>query len=209
MATLSTVRRWLARQGLTRELSMPYIDLPEGVPGIRALIEFRPEMGRPLLGFVEALLRGPSPLSRGERELIASYVSRLNSCSFCEATHSAFAAVQLDDDWDLVESVKDDLAAASVSEKMRSLLALAAAVQRGGTAVTQADVDAARAAGANDVEIHDAVLISAAFCSFNRYVDGLGTWNPSTNPRDFLPRAEALVEHGYLGPVDYAHYQEG
>ena len=69
-------------------------------------------------------------------------------------------------------------------------------MQRGGTAVTPATVAAAREAGASDVEIHDAVLIAAAFCMFNRYVDGLGTWAPHDRA-DYLPMAERIVESGY------------
>ena len=182
--------------------TMPHINLPEGVPGIRSLFEFRPETARPLLELVEVLLRDESTLTRGERELIASYVSRLNECRFCEMTHSSFAALQLDGDWGLVESVKDDPAGTAVSDKLRALLAIAGSVQRGGREVTSDEVAAARAQGATDVEIHDTVLIAAAFCMFNRYVDGLATWTPD-DPAAYLPRARILVEHGYLAPVPY------
>jgi hypothetical protein len=44
--------------------------------------------------------------------------------------------------------------------------------------VTDQDTSAARRVGALDIEIHDTVLIAAAFCLFNRYVDGLATWAP-------------------------------
>ena len=181
---------------------MPHIDLPPGIPGIRSLFEFRPETARPLLELVEVLLRDESTLSRGERELIASYVSRLNECRFCELTHSSFAALQLDEDWDLVAAVKDDPATADVPPKLRALLAIAASVQRGGREVTDGQVAAARAEGATDLEIHDTVLIAAAFCMFNRYVDGLATWTPE-DPEAYLPRARILVEQGYLAPVPY------
>ena len=181
---------------------MPHIALPEGIPGIRSLFEYRPETAQPLLELVEVLLRGDHTLSRGERELIAAYVSRLNACNFCEMTHSAFAALQLDENWALVDAVKDDPDTAAVSPKLRALLAVAAKVQQGGLAVSDADVAAAREQGATDVEIHDTVLIAAAFCMFNRYVDGLATWTPA-DPAAYLPRARILVEHGYLAPVPY------
>jgi uncharacterized peroxidase-related enzyme len=188
---------------------MPYIDLPAGVPGIRSLFEFRPETAAPMLQLAEVLLRGPGTLSMGERELIAAYVSRRNGCGFCELSHSAFAAVQLADDWDLVESVKDDLDTAEVDDKLRALLTIAGQVQEGGLAVTEEAVERAREAGATDVEVHDAVLIAAVFCMFNRYVDGLGTWNPGTTPQDFRPRAVALARDGYLTPADPAGYTTG
>jgi alkylhydroperoxidase family enzyme len=83
-----------------------------------------------------------------------------------------------------------------VSPKLRALLRIAGAVQRSGRAVTAELVDAARAEGADDVEIHDTVLIAAAFCMFNRYVDGLGTFAPQ-RPEDYLPMAARTVERGY------------
>jgi len=176
---------------------MPRIGLPEGGVGIRSLFEFRPATARPLLELAEALLRSESSLSRGERELIAAYVSRRNQCRFCEMSHSAFAALQLGEDWDLVESVKADPASAPVSDKLKALLAIAAKVQQSGKLVTDDDADRARQAGATDEEIHDAVLIAAAFCMFNRYVDGLGVRTPERID-DYLPRARQVVESGYL-----------
>lgn len=185
---------------------MPHIDLPEGVPGIRSLFEYRPETGLPLLALVEQLLRGPNTLTPGERELIASVVSNRNACTFCDATHSAFAAVQLDDDWDLVEAVKADPATAPITPKLRALLRIAEQTAEGGRSVTAEAVDEARSAGASDTEIHDTVLIASAFCMFNRYVDGLATWCPSPDARDYEPRARALVAEGYLAPVAYQRY---
>ena len=94
---------------------MPHIDLPEGIPGIRSGFAFRPETARPLCDLAEVLLRDENTLSRGERELIAAYVSNLNECAFCQASHSAFAAVQLEGGMTLVEEVKRDPASAPIS----------------------------------------------------------------------------------------------
>ncbi|MQY06398.1 carboxymuconolactone decarboxylase family protein [Actinomadura macrotermitis] len=178
---------------------MAHIDLGNPLPGLPALLRFRPETARPLSDLAEVLLRGPGPLARGERELIASYVSVLNGCGFCAGTHGACAAVQLDEGMPLVERVHADPAAAPVPARLRALLRIAAAVQRGGGQVGAADVAAAREAGADDVEIHDTVLIAAAFCMYNRYVDGLGTPAPA-DPRAYLPMAERLVREGYAVP---------
>jgi uncharacterized peroxidase-related enzyme len=179
---------------------VPHIDLPEGVPGIRSAFMFRPETAEPMLQLAEVLLRGDNSLARGERELIAAYVSDLNECRFCQASHSAFAAAQLDGGADLVEQVKRDPEAAPIGDKLRTLLAIAAKVQAGGSTVTGEDVAAARAQGATDVEIHDTVLIAAAFCMFNRYVDGLAAWTP-TEPEAYAAMAERIVNDGYLAPV--------
>jgi uncharacterized peroxidase-related enzyme len=177
---------------------MAHIDLgPDAPPGISGLLAYRPETGHALSGLAEALLRGPSPLPRGERELIAAYVSGLNECTFCAGSHSAFAAAQLDGGSDLVAAVRADPGSAPVTPKLRALLRIAAAVRAGGGEVTPDLVEAARAEDATDVEIHDTVLIAAAFCMFNRYVDGLATWAP-TDPAAYLPGAERIVRDGYL-----------
>lgn len=176
---------------------MAHIDLPTSSPGIRGLFDFRPETALPLSQLAEVLLRGDNSLTRGERELIAAYVSSLNDCHFCMSSHSAFAALQLPDGWTVVDGALRDPSSAPVSKRVRALLAIAGEVQRGGRAVTTETVASAREAGASDVEIHDAVLIAAAFCMFNRYVDGLGTFAPPERD-DYLPMAERIVESGYL-----------
>jgi uncharacterized peroxidase-related enzyme len=177
-----------------------HIELGTSSPGIRGLFEFRPETAAPLGLLAETLLRGDNSLTRGERELIAAYVSGLNECRFCADSHSAFAALQLPEGWDVVDGVLRDPASAPVGDKLRSLLAIAAQVQRGGLHVTAESVAAAREAGATDVEIHDAVLIAAAFCMFNRYVDGLDAWTPD-DAEGYRERARFVAEHGYGPPL--------
>lgn len=166
-------------------------------PGITGPMRFRPETGKPLMELAEVLLRGPHSLTAGERELIAAYVSGLNECDFCCNSHSAFAAVQLDEGMALVDQVRANLDEAPVSEKLRALLRIAGAVQETGRKVTSELVEAARTEGATDVEIHDTVLIAAAFCMYNRYVDGLATLTP-TDPELYAQSAQRIVEHGYM-----------
>jgi uncharacterized peroxidase-related enzyme len=175
---------------------MPHISLPPGLPGITGPMAFRPETGGPLSALAEALLVGPSPLTRGERELIATYVSHLNDCEFCCNSHGAAACALLDGRKDLVASVKSDYRNAPIGEKMKALLAIAAKVQGSGRNVTGEDIEEARRHGATDVEIHDAVLIAAAFCMFNRYVDGLATWTPD-DPAMYDVMGERLAASGY------------
>ena len=175
---------------------MPHISLGNDAPGILSLFEYRPETAKPLCDLAEVLLRGPSSLTRGERELIAAHVSTLNDCDFCAASHSAFAAAQLPEGMTLVDQVRADPASAPVSAKLGALLRIAAAVQRSGKDVRAADVAAAREAGATDAEIHDTVLIAAAFCLFNRYVDGLATTLPE-DPAGYAAMAELIVSVGY------------
>jgi uncharacterized peroxidase-related enzyme len=176
---------------------MPHIALPEGLPGIRGAMAFRPETAKPLNDLVEVLLTGPNTLTPGERELIATYVSSLNDCYYCQTIHGAIAAAHLNGDEDLVRRVKADFQHADISDKLKALLVIAAKVQRGGKNVTAADVEHARNIGATDMEIHDTVLIAAAFCMYNRYVDGLAT----TQPRDealYRERGKTVAREGYV-----------
>jgi uncharacterized peroxidase-related enzyme len=180
---------------------MAHIDLgldEAQYPGIDGLLRFRPETGQPLSELAEVLLRAPHTLTAGERELIAAYVSGLNECLYCSTSHSAFAAAQLPAGMQLVEQVRADVDTAPVSAKLRALLRIAAAVRDDGRKVTVELVEGARAEGATDVEIHDTVLIAAAFCMYNRYVDGLATLVP-VDPQRYAESARRIVEHGYLG----------
>ena len=175
---------------------MPHIDLPDGVPGILGPMAFRPETAAPLAQLADVLLRGPSTMSRGERELLATSVSRRNGCHFCETSHATFAARQLVGGRGVVDAVLDDPDCAPVSPKLKTLLVIALQVQASGRSVTADAVAAARRAGATDVEIHDTVLIAAAFCMYNRYVDGLATWAP-TDPAVYRRIGTRLATEGY------------
>lgn len=187
---------------------MPHINLGNDEPGIRSLFVYRPDTAQPLRMLAEVLLRGPSTLSRGERELIATYVSSLNGCSYCTSSHAAAAAAQLPDGMTLVDQVCAAPQTAPVTAKLGALLRIAAAVQRGGKNVREEDVAAARQAGATDQEVHDTVLIAAAFCMYNRYVDGLGT-TPRPDLAAYETAAQAVLSNGYLGiPVQPASGKE-
>ena len=177
---------------------MAHISLPEGLPGILGPLAFRPETAKPLTELAQVLLRGPSPLSPGERELIAAYVSKLNECRFCHGSHAGAARALLKGQDSLVSAVFADPGTAPVSDKLKALLAIAAAVQKDGRRVTPELVAAARKSGATDQELHDAVLIAAAFCMFNRYVDGLATAVPPDAA--YAAMGERLAAEGYRAP---------
>ena len=176
---------------------MPHIDLPDR-PGIRALFQLRPDTAKPLCELAEALLRAPSTLSRGERELIAAFVSSRNDCRHCTGSHSAYAAAQLEGGRAVVEAVKAGRSDPHVSPKLAALLAIAGLVQHSGKSVTPEAIAAARTVGATDREIHDTVLIAAAFCMYNRYVDGLATI-PLADDAGYDAIATDVVANGYIG----------
>jgi uncharacterized peroxidase-related enzyme len=175
---------------------MPHIALPPEHIGIRGAMAFRPETARPLNELVEILLAGPSTLSKGERELIATYVSSRNCTHFCASIHGMIAAAHLGNEA-LVKQVKTDFTQADISPKLKALLVIAGKVQQDGKLVTAADVEAARKLGATDLEIHDTVLIAAAFCMYNRYVDGLATVQPDDEAL-YRERGRMVARNGYV-----------
>ncbi len=177
---------------------MPHISLTEGLFGIRSLFAYRQDTAKPLCDLADVLLHAPGSLSAGERELIATYVSSQNDCHYCQTTHGAIAACHLGGNDSLVFDVKRDFEHAAVSGKLKALLNIAGKVQRGGKNVKPEDIERARREGATDLEIHDTVLIAAAFCMYNRYVDGLATWAPPEIP-GYRERAAYVAEHGYRG----------
>jgi len=177
---------------------MPHINLPKEFPGIRSLFMYRPETAVPLNNLVQTLLHNPHPsLTAGERELIATYVSHLNTCKYCTTIHGAIAKHQLGNDAEVVKQVRIDPEQADISNKLKALLKIAAKVQQGGKQVTSEDVEFAKGEGASDIDIHDTVLIAAAFCMYNRYVDGLATWQPD-NEELYDKMGEQRAREGYL-----------
>jgi len=181
---------------------MAHIHLPEGIPGILGPMAFSPETAKPLNELAEVLLRGPNTLSEADREIIATYVSSQNDCYFCQHAHGAVAAYRLNGNENLINHVKTDFKSAGISEKLKALLGIAGKVQRGGKNVTGNDIARARQNGASDKEIHDTVLIAAAFCMYNRYVDGLATWAP-TDPELYRENGRRLAEVGYVHSTDH------
>lgn len=179
---------------------MPHITLPDGLPGIRGLLAFSPATAKPMGELAETLLRGPSTLTLAEREMVAAVVSYQNECHFCHSVHAAIAAEHLggsDADYSVVAAAQRDIESAEIADKMKALLTIASLVAKDGKLVTRAHIERARQHGASDRELHDVVLIAAAFCMFNRYVDGLGTWQPD-DPEMYRRSGKLTAELGYL-----------
>ena len=178
---------------------MAHIQVPEGVPGIRSLVMFRPETGKHLYELAQVLLRGESSLAEAERELIAAYVSHRNHCGFCRDSHAAASRCLYGKEGDTVDDVLKDMQQSRVSDKIKTLLTIAGKVQESGKSVNPGDVESARAAGATDREIHDTVLIAATFSMFNRYVDGLAGFTPD-DPEEYKAMGERMAAKRYVMP---------
>ncbi|MEO7907343.1 MAG: peroxidase-related enzyme, partial [Saprospiraceae bacterium] len=167
------------------------------IPGIRSLMNFRPETGKVLNQFAQVLLADDASLSKHDRELIAAFVSSGNECKFCMTTHASIASHHQGGSPEVVLSVCDDFESAPVSDKLKSLLRIADKVRVSGREVSKQDIDDAKKSGASDLDIHDTVLIAAAFSMFNRYVDGLGATTPD-DPSFYEAVGKQRAQEGYM-----------
>ncbi len=161
--------------------------------GLLQIFQAFPETARPLLEYHEVLLRGESPFSAAERELIAAYVSGLNNCNYCRAVHSQ-TAVALGIDADAISEILSGSGLEHVDQRMRPVLAFVRKLTLSPGAVTAADVDAIFAAGWDDCTLHDAVAICALFNLMNRLVNGLGV---EASDAYIKMAARRLAQNGY------------
>lgn len=186
---------------------MPYISLESHLPGITGLLEYSKETAEPIRDLTQILLRGPSTLSEGDRELIATVVSHGNQCKFCTTAHTAAADLYIGET-ETAQKIKENIETAPITEKMKALLTIAKLTGQSGKNVTTQHIERAKAAGATDIEIHDTVLIAALFCLYNRYVDGLATALPA-DAGYYNVLADRLVNHGYTRlPQGYDHLKK-
>lgn len=176
---------------------MPHISLPVDLPGILGPLAFSPDTATPMLELAHQLLHiETESLSRAERELIASYVSYLNGCVYCFEAHGSVAdAHGSTPGW--ARSVWKDISFQSVSRKLRALLTIAGKIQGAPREVSNGDIALAKTAGCTDRDIHDTVLISSAFCMYNRYVDGLAAHQPPPGDEFYMSRGPMTAKTGY------------
>lgn len=180
---------------------MAHIKVPEGVPGILGPMKAYPETARALNELAEQILVVESKtLPKADREVIASYVSYLNSCVFCSESHGAVADFHAKKPG-MAHQVWKDVSKAPISERLKALLNIAGKVQKDGRSVAKNDVEAAVKLGATDRDIHDTVLIAAAFCMYNRYVDGLNTFAPAKGDPAYQQMGTMLGTKGYKNAV--------
>jgi uncharacterized peroxidase-related enzyme len=166
--------------------------------GLLQIFQAFPEVARPLLEYHEVLLRGESPLTPAERELIAAYVSSLNKCNYCRAVHSQ-TAVALGISADVMARLISGAQNADVVVRMRPVLGLVRKLTLSPGEISVADVDAIFAAGWNDRALHDAVAICGLFNLMNRLVNGLGVEAPESYSNH---AAERLAKGGYAQLLD-------
>lgn len=157
-----------------------------------------PDACKPLIEFHEVLLRGPSPFTHGERELIAAYVSRLNHCRYCHAVHTA-TAERLGVPVGAVDRLAANISFALIPEKMEPILRFAAKLTREPGAIRKTDADAILAAGWGEDALYYTSAVTGLFNLMNRLVEGLGI---ELDPAYAAVAAQRLAERGYLPLLD-------
>ncbi len=178
---------------------MPFLkslDEHDKVPHV--LGKFNTGTGRPLIEYHEALLRGDSPFTVTERELMAAFVSGVNSCQYCYGAHTAVAKL-FGIEEELLTGLLDDLDAADVDDKMKPVLRYIRKLTIAPTTMTQGDADAVFAAGWDDRALYDAVQVCALYNFMNRFVEGLGL---IPVPEDFAMEGKMIHDGGYASMLD-------
>lgn len=174
---------------------MTYLRSLPADSALLAVFRAYPDTAGPLLDLHEQVMRQPSPLSQGERELIAAYVSARNQCAYCHGVH-AVTAQQFGVPAEVVPQLLSDVDTADVDEPLKPLLRYVGTLTTAPSTLSAADADAVFAAGWDDAALHDAVTVAALFNFMNRMVTGLGI---EADERYFATSGQRLYDHGYAG----------
>lgn len=157
------------------------------------ILKMSPVAGIALMEMSEAIMRGPSSLTPGERELIAAYVSGFNKCQYCYGVH-AETAKSYGVSSAGVDGMFDDLDVAELDDKLKPILRMMGKLTKEPSAVTEADAQAVYDAGWDEKALHDAIMVTCCFNFMNRMLEGHGVHGHEAM---FKERGPMLKEHGY------------
>jgi uncharacterized peroxidase-related enzyme len=180
-------------EGMMRIVFNKLREAGHAIPEIMHLFRFKQRNTNHLIRFTEEVMRGPSPLSRGTRELIGAFLSRRNQCSFCSCAHAPVAAQLLGKN--LVEEVLHDLESSSLDSAHKQLLRYIGKLADNPALVTAGDIDKLKEAGWSEESIYDALTVAALFKFYNTWNNGSGVQSMSS--ADYLHSGSRLVTMGY------------
>ena len=180
-------------EGMTKIAFQRLRDTGETIPEILHLFRFKSRSTDHLVRFTEEVMRGPSPLSPGLRELIGAYFSKKNQCSFCSDAHAAAAAEFLERD--LVDEVLSDLENSRLDEPHKALFRYIGKLAEAPSRVTATDIKKLKAAGWSEEAIYDALTVASVFRFYNTWNTGSGVQNMT--PADYAHSGQVLREMGY------------
>lgn len=162
---------------------MPFfLSLPDHA-GIGELWSLNPTIRKPMNDLGKAIMRDESPLSAGERETIAAYVSGLNKCDYCFKGHIEMA-VNLGADREQILQAIADLETSSIDDTFKPILAYARTLTLNPSSISQSDADAVYAAGWSERALHDAILVCCRFNFMNRLSLGHGLDPDGVDPKE-------------------------
>jgi uncharacterized peroxidase-related enzyme len=177
---------------------MPFLRSLRKGANLLDLFKAYPQTSEPLVQFHEVLMRGPSPFTEGERELIAAYVSGLNHCRYCHGVHAATAEL-LGAPKSAILSALDDIDSSPIAEKMKPVLRYARKLTEKPDSITQTDADAVFAVGWGESALYQTVAVTALFNFMNRLVEGTGI---ELDQSYVKPASERLAKTGYLPLIE-------
>ena len=180
-------------EGMTKIAFKKLRDDGETIPEILHLFRFKRGMTDHLVRFTEEVMRGPSPLSPGLRELIGAYFSKKNQCSFCSDAHAAAAAELLDKD--LVDEVLEDLENSRLDLAHKELFRYIGKLAENASWVTASDINKLKAAGWSEEAIYDALTVASVFKFYNTWNNGSGVQTMASE--DYLHSGKVLNTLGY------------
>jgi uncharacterized peroxidase-related enzyme len=181
---------------------MPFLpSIPDDakVPHVLAMFsDLGSRAGRPLIEFHEALLRGDSPFTVAQREMMAAYVSGINACEYCYGAHTA-SSKQFGVSEQLIVDLVANVDATEIEPEIKPVLQYLRKLTLTPTQLTQADADAVLDAGWDERALYDAVLVGCLYNFMNRYTDGLGL---SVVPEQFDAEGKMIKEMSYKGMLE-------
>jgi uncharacterized peroxidase-related enzyme len=153
-------------------MPLPSLEITDQ-PG-EAFVKFNTGAEKPFLQFIHFVMRNQdSPLSIGQRELIAAFVSGINSCDLCFGSHAAVAS-HFGIDKDLITSLVKNFENTTVNDNFMPVLRYVRKLTLAPSKMTQNDIDAVLNGGWSERALYDAILICSAFNFMNRFSDGVG-----------------------------------
>ena len=178
---------------------MTYLrNLPDA--DLKELLKSEPDLGVPFAQYHEVLLRGPSPFSVGERELMAAYVSGLNACDFCSGEHELVAS-RFGIDVGTLAALLEDIDSSVIAANLRPVFHYLHKLTLQPSRIIAADIEAIYAAGWEDPAVYHAASVCALFSFDNRLIQGIGI--PPHEALKLQETADRLHAKGYASTVDF------
>ncbi|HYE37617.1 carboxymuconolactone decarboxylase family protein [Methylocaldum sp.] len=175
---------------------MSFLPSSPGVTNLPDVFAKYPKRGSLILRLIHEIMREESPLTNGDRELLFTYISGLNSCDFCYSSHIP-AAVAFGVNESVFDQLHADIETAAVDEKLKPILRYVKKLTLTPTRITKTDADAIFAAGWDEKAFVDAISVCCVVNYMNRFVNGVGVNVDSDTAR--CTGAEVLPTIGYSG----------